>query len=471
MRPASSIVLIALAGRGTPFSASSRSRYANAYWSTMRECVLLVSENLFTFENCLHLLGKAPVLNAQLLFIGGEDQHLRIPFMVALRHWGFRVRAAGSGDAAPFEREDVEFRPLLFKRFISPLADLVALRKMTRLIRELRPDIVQCFDTKPNVLVPLAARNIRGPSVVRTINGLGWCYSSRSPIAATLRPIYRMLHRAAARSTAATVFQNQEDQTFFELNMMVGKGGGRLICGSGIDAERFERAAAAGPSPTSVRQELGLGSSEVVITVSRITRQKGISSLLKAAALVHEVRSNVRFLLVGPREGEGPWALTQAEIDHHAPYVLAIGPRDDVPALLRVADIFAFPTEYREGVPRALLEAALSGLPIVATQMPGCRDVVRDGETGVLVPPRAPRDLANAILDLLSNRESARAMGGRAAALARRQFDVGLVVESYVALYHEVLGRSAGNRLQPTRQDHVDFAAYGALKGTTVQCE
>jgi glycosyltransferase involved in cell wall biosynthesis len=390
-------------------------------------------------------------LSAELLFIGGEDQHLRIPFMVALRDRGFRVRVAGSGDAAPFARENFEFRPLLFKRFISPLADLVALRKMTRLIRELRPDIVQCFDTKPNVLVPLAARNIRGPSVVRTINGLGWCYSSRSPIAATLRPIYRMLHRAAACSTAATVFQNREDQKLFELNMMVGKGGGRLISSSGIDVEKFERAAAAGPSPASVRQELGLGSSEVVITVSRITRQKGISTLLRAASLVHEIRPNVRFLLVGPRDSEGRWAVAQAEIDRHAPYVLAIGPRDDVPALLRMADIFAFPTEYREGVPRALLEAALAGLPIVATQMPGCRDVVRDGETGVLVPPRAPRDLAEAVLSLLSDRETAGAMGVRAAALAKREFDVGLIVESYVAVYYELLGRSTGNRLHPIR--------------------
>jgi glycosyltransferase involved in cell wall biosynthesis len=116
-----------------------------------------------------------------------------------------------------------------------------------------------------------------------------------------------------------------------------------------------------------------------------------------------------------------------------------------------MADIFAFPTEYREGVPRALLEAALAGLPIVATQMPGCRDVVRDGETGVLVPPRAPRDLAEAVLGLLSDRETAGAMGVRAAALAKREFDVGLIVESYVAVYYELLGRSTGNRLHPIR--------------------
>jgi glycosyltransferase involved in cell wall biosynthesis len=136
-----------------------------------------------------------------------------------------------------------------------------------------------------------------------------------------------------------------------------------------------------------------------------------------------------------------------------------------------MADIFAFPTEYREGVPRALLEAALAGLPIVATQMPGCRDVVRDGETGVLVPPRAPRDLAEAVLGLLSDRETAGAMGVRAAALAKREFDVGLIVESYVAVYYELLGRSTGNRLHPIRQVDVDSGAYGSVKRRTVECE
>ena len=138
-----------------------------------------------------------------------------------------------------------------------------------------------------------------------------------------------------------------------------------LIPGAGIDVKGFERALAMGPSPTQLRHELGLGTAEIVITVTRMTRQKGIPTLLKAAALVHEARPGVRFLLVGPRQSEGPLAVSQAEIDRHAPYVKALGPRSDVPALLSLADVFAFPTEYREGVPRVLLEAALAGLPIV----------------------------------------------------------------------------------------------------------
>ena len=333
-------------------------------------------------------------LRPHLLCVGGEDLALRIPFLIALRDRGFRVAAAATGDPAPFERAGIEYHPFHFDRFMNPLSDWRALTTLTKLLAKLRPEIAQSFDTKPNLLLPLAARAQRNVQIVRTINGLAWVYSSRSPMALAMRPIYRAMHRLAARYTTATTFQNQDDKAFFERRRMVGRGISLLIPGAGIDIESFTQAGAVGPSPAQLRQELGLGASEVVVTVTRMTRQKGIPTLLEAAAMVHAARPGVRFLLVGPRESEGPLAVTQTEIDRHAPYVVAIGRRSDIPALLGLADVFAFPTEYREGIPRALLEASLAGLPIVATDMPGCNDVVRDGWNGFLVPPRAPGILA-----------------------------------------------------------------------------
>ena len=246
--------------------------------------------------------------------------------------------------------------------------------------------------------MPLAARGLPGVQVVRTVNGRGWLYSSHSPLALTLRPIYRALHRLAARSTAATVFEIHDDQTYFDSHRMTGTRGGRVIPGAGTDVEGFERALAAAPPPAQLRDELGLGTSEVVMTVTRMTREKGIPTLLKAAALTHKVRPNVQFVLVGPRESEGPLSVSQAELDSHAPYVVATGPRSDVAALLRIADVFAFPSEYREGVPRALCEAALAGVPTVATSMPGCCEVITDGVNGFVVPPGSPLLLAEKIL-------------------------------------------------------------------------
>jgi glycosyltransferase involved in cell wall biosynthesis len=388
-------------------------------------------------------------LNPHLLCIGGEDHHLRIPFLLAVGKRGMRVTAAGTGDRAPFERAGIEYHPFRFNRFVNPIADIKTIGVLRTLIENIDPDLVQSFDTKPNLLVPLALRGKKkGISVIRTINGLGWLYSSRSPLALALCPVYRGLHRLAARFTAMTIFQNRDDQSFFEQKRMIGSGLSHLIPGSGIDIGRFERAVAEGPTRAEIRRTLGLDDCEIVITVTRLTRQKGIPSLLEAAALVHEVRPTVRFLLVGPRESEGPLAITQAEIDHHAPYVVVTGPRSDIPSLLNAADVFAFPTEYREGVPRALLEAALAGLPIVTTQMPGCSDVVRNGWSGLLVPPHAPPLLAAGIINLLKDRHAAASMGARASKLVKEEFGLDLTVTRYLAAYGELLDKAIRGGMQ-----------------------
>ena len=378
-------------------------------------------------------------MNAHVLCIGGEDHHLRIPFLLALADRGVKVTAAGTGNSTPFARAGIDYHPFRFDRFINPLADWSAIKALRGLIMDIQPDIVQSFDTKPNLLVPLAARADSRVAVMRTINGLGWIYSSRSALARALSPVYRALHRLAAQSTVMTVFQNRDDQLFFERHAMIGAGLSRLIPGSGIDIGLFERTAAAGPTAAEMRRTLGLEGREIVITVTRLTRQKGIPTLLEAAALVHEMRPAVRFLLVGPRESEGPLAVAQAEIDRHAPYVMAIGPRSDVPSLLRAADVFAFPTEYREGVPRVLMEAALAALPIVTTRMPGCVDIVRDGWSGVLVPPHSPRLLASGIIKLLDDRDAAAAMSARASNTVRQEFGLDLTIARYLAAYNELL--------------------------------
>jgi glycosyltransferase involved in cell wall biosynthesis len=374
-------------------------------------------------------------MTPHVLCIGGEDHAFRIPFLLALQQRGFRVSAAATADPAPFASAGIEYHPFRFDRFIAPLADLATRKALKTLIADVRPEIVQSFDTKPNLLVPLAAGGIPGVRVVCTINGLAYLYSSHSPKALFFRPIWRAFQRLAAASTTAMVFQNVDDQAFFEQNKLMGASTGQLIAGSGVDVDRFDRAVAAGPAPEELRDTLGLAGHEVVITVSRITRQKGIPTLLEAAAEVHRQRPGVRFLLVGPRDSEGPLAVRQSEIDRHKQYVLALGPRSDVPSLLNMADLFVLPTEYREGIPRALLEAAVASRPIVTTRMPGCRDVVRDGWNGYLVAPHSPAQLAGRILELLQDRETAAAMGARAAVQVRSEFNLDVIVERYASLY------------------------------------
>ena len=380
-----------------------------------------------------------------ILCIGGEDHALRMPFLAALRDLGFRVSAAANADPAPFARAEIEYHQLALARFIDLRTDLRALKAIGAVISRLRPSIVQCFDTKLNILVPLAARRVGGNRVVSTINGLGWLYSSRSPLAIGLRPVYCNLQRWAARWTDVMVFQNRDDQRFFELKRISQPRTRRLVPGSGIDIARFDGEATKGPSVESLRKEFGLGAAPIVMTVSRMTHVKGIPTLLAAAKLLHHERPDVRFLLVGPRENEGRLAVSTREIEEHAPYVRALGARSDIPNLLRLADVFVCPTELREGVPRVLLEASAAGLPIVATAVPGCTDVIQDGWSGYLVPTQSPEALAERILALLQNTSSAKIFGQRASKHVRKEFSLDVTIARYASIYRALAEPSDGS--------------------------
>jgi len=366
-----------------------------------------------------------------LFCFGGEDHHLRIPFLSALIERGFRVTVAGTGDPRLFSRSDLPYHQYAFDRFDAHTFPSREMRRLTELVREVKPDIIQCFDTKPSLLVPFAVRG-RIPTI-RTINGMGWVFSSNSLRALGLRPIYCALQRLASCWTSGTVFQNREDKEFFQRYRLLGSGPGYLIGGSGVDVNRFAASTDSQPGKSANCRP------GVVITVSRLTKQKGILTLLEAADMINKIDPEVRFMLVGPRESEGPFAVPQEEIDRRSPYVIALGTRPDVPELLGTADVFAFPSEYREGIPRALLEAGLAGLPIVTTRMPGCSDVVTDGWNGYLVPPRNPERLASRILDLLRDRPTAAAMGQRSISLVQREFTLAKVVERYAGLYDRSL--------------------------------
>ncbi|MER8554191.1 MULTISPECIES: glycosyltransferase family 4 protein [unclassified Mesorhizobium] len=403
-------------------------------------------------------------MNPHLVCVGGEDHALRIPFLMSLREKGFQVTAVSSGGEAAFLRHGIPHRSYGFDRFSSSSGEWAAIKTIRKLMAELRPDIIQSFDTKPNLVTPLAVRG--SVPVVRTINGLGWTFSSLEPRALALRPIFCGLQWLSSLWTAATVFQNRDDQSFFERYRLIIRGSGRVIRSSGIDVDAFAMARHLAPSAMKMREELGLQSAEIVIFVGRLTRQKGIPTLLKAVPRILAERPDARFVLVGPLESEGPFAVDKAEIDRHAPHVIALGPRRDVPALLGMADLFAFPTQYREGIPRVLLEAGLAGLPIVASRMPGCNEVVEDGWNGHLVPPHDPNSLASRIIDLLSDRRKGRTMGARSVELVRTQFSLPWVVEQYCDLYDNVLSaKSHGGFARPASPALLEEAAANRALG------
>lgn len=375
----------------------------------------------------------------RLLCVGGDDHHLRIPFLLDLQRQGFDVVAAGTGDPSAFARAGIAYRGYAFRRTLALASDVAAVAALARILREVGPDVVQTFDTKPNLLVALARRRGDSWRLVRTINGMGWIFATRSFAAAVMRPVYRAMQRIAAPRTDVTVFQNEADRSYFVSHRMAREGACRVVGGSGIDVDSFLAARARAPCREAIRASLGIRAGQVVVTATRLTRLKGIATLLAAAKLVRKLHPDVCFLLVGPLEQEGRFAIRKEELERHAPHVTWIGPRSDIPAVLSAADIFVLPTEYREGLPRVLLEAALAELPIVTTPMPGCLSVVRPHENGLLAPPRDPGFLAAQILILLRDPARARAMGRRGAELVRNEFSLGGVVARYAGLYRQVV--------------------------------
>jgi glycosyltransferase involved in cell wall biosynthesis len=383
-------------------------------------------------------------MDPHIVCVGGEDHPLRIPYLLALQSRGYRVTAMSTGDAAPFSRANIAHQTYQFNRFSSGHNDWRAIGAFRAVLTNLRPDIVHSFDTKPNLFVPLAVRN--STNVVRTINGLGWVFSSREPRALALRPIYCGLQKIVSRWTNATVFQNRDDLALFDRYRLLGRSQGKLIGSSGIDVAAFAAAQQRGPSRDQMRAELGLQGAEVVIYVGRLTRQKGIATLLKTVPLVLAKRPNARFVLVGPLESEGPFAIDREAIERLSPHVLSLGRRADVPALLGMADVFAFPTEYREGIPRVLLEAGLAGLPIVASRMPGCSDVVEDGRNGYLVAPGDVHGFATRMTDLLGDRQLAGVMGARSVSIVQQKFELSRIVGQYCDLYESLLNAPKGKK-------------------------
>ena len=373
---------------------------------------------------------------AKLWLIGSDDVRFRIPLLHALRERGFDAGAVGSEKETPFAEAGIPYRRFSLNRWVSPWSDVRSRRQLYDLFRAHRPDIVHAFDTKPAILAPLAARDAGVPGTVATITGLGYLFSSRSPLALSLRPVFRFLQRRAAAATGVTIFQNADDRAYFRRHRLVRPGRDALVLGSGID---FTPLQVDGAAVGRLRRELGLEGRLVVTMVSRLVVQKGVRDFLHAAALVRQQLPDSVFLLIGPVSSEGRWAVSSREVERSARDVRYLGPRNDVAALLALSDLFVLPTYYREGIPRVLLEAGALGLPLIATDTPGCTEVVRDGWNGLLVPPRDPRGLATAVLRLLASPDERKVMGSRSRAHVTANFSLGYVARAYAEIYEQIL--------------------------------
>lgn len=316
------------------------------------------------------------------------------------------------------------------RRSLNPLREALLLRHLARLFRRERPDIVHGFTIKCAVYGSLAARMAGVPGRVNAVAGMGYVFISDSLKARVLRPVVRALLRLALGGRGARlILQNPDDVALFEQAGLVDAAQVRLIPGSGVDCSRF------------VARDPDCGEGPLrVLLAARLLWDKGIAEYIAAARRLRGEGRALHFLLAGDPDPGNPAAVPEATVREWVAEGLVewLGHVDDMPALFSSVDMVVLPS-YREGLPKGLIEAAACALPLVTTDVPGCREVVTDGVDGLLVPVRDADALADAIARLQDDPELAARLGAAARAKALAEFDERIVIERTIAVYRELI--------------------------------
>ena len=366
----------------------------------------------------------------------------------ALRAQGHDVEiVCGPGPLlAELERQGFRVHVIESSRRIDPLADARALALYLALFRRERYDVVHTHNPKVNALASLAARLARVPRVVSTLHGL-YSHEGQRPL---VRRVWRAFEAGSARLADLVLCQSSEDVRTARWDGIVPDERLRSL-GNGVNLAHFSRARFGSEDVLALRRRFGVREGELVIGfVGRLVREKGVLELFEA---VRE-RRGLRLWLIGPDERGRKRDALAPERFTRARHVSWLGLQRDMPPLYASMDVAVLPS-WREGFPRSLLEASAMERPIVATRIRGCREVVADDHTGLLVPPREPAPLRAALEALRRDPSKRRRLGraGRERALAR--FDERAVFERLglayreLALSPEMRTRSPRTRPQP----------------------
>jgi len=298
----------------------------------------------------------------------------------------------------------------------NPLADLRLLAIYRRILKEQRAAAYLGFTIKPNIYGSLAAASLGIPAIPN-VSGIGNAFLRHDPV----QMIVRLLSRAAFRRAPVVFFQNPDDRRFFIDRRIVRSDQARLLPGMGVDLQRFA------PTPVAA------GPTKFLL-IARLVRDKGIFEFVEAARLLQEVLPTARFELLGPLDQGHRSAISRQEIDAWVRdgVIEYLGTTNDVRPYIAAATAIVLPS-YREGLPGSLLEGAAMGRPLIATDVPGCREIVDDGVNGYLCAPRDPVALASVMRRLAELPECKRtAMGAEARRWVQERFSGELVVREYV---------------------------------------
>jgi glycosyltransferase involved in cell wall biosynthesis len=363
------------------------------------------------------------------------------PQLEAIASAGYRV--VGVSAPGPYvdalARRGVEHVALAHAtRAMAPTEDAQALTELMALFRRLRPSIVHTHNPKPGLYGRLAARLARVPVVVNTVHGLYALPEDAWP----KRAIFYGLERLAASCSDAELLQNPEDlSTLKRLRVPAER---LTMLGNGIDLQRFDPGRISADDRAAARREMGATADDDVVVglVGRLVREKGYPEVFEAAALLRTRLPQLRVAVIGPDEPDKADALTRADRDMaEQAGVRFLGARTDVVRLYAGMDIHVL-ASHREGFPRSPMEASGMQVPVVATNIRGCRQAVDHGVTGLLVRPRDPEALAGAVARLASDPVERRRLGSAARRKALDCFDQRRCIDLTLAMYERLLARA-----------------------------
>ncbi len=386
----------------------------------------------------------------RVLLVSVQDRNIllfRRQLVLALQEQGAEVQVCVPEGECAGQLRDLGVRLLPFplqRGSLRPELLCRAVRGVRHAVRQGAPDVVHSFTHQANVIVGLAlALPLRhGPRVlVQTVSGLGAVYIQTNVRSRVLRRLMRWAYCRRFSGGRALVFQNPDDLALFREQGL--PAGAEVLCirGSGVDLQRFRPDLLTTAQREEKRRELGIGPEHVLLTMAaRLLRDKGVLEFAAAAGSLARRRPEALFLLAGAEDPGNPAALRPGELAglRKLPNVRLTGWREDMPAIWNCSDVAVLPS-YREGLPVSLQEAMACGLPVLATDVPGCREAVEHGATGLLTPQKDAAALAAAMEELISDRDKRRAMGQAGRAKACREFDGARIALEHIALYERLL--------------------------------
>lgn len=303
--------------------------------------------------------------------------------------------------------------------------ELRTYRYLRKLFKANKDSIVHLVGLKNMLWGGLASRVARSKGVLYAVSGLGTLFGeNRSALISGA--IQRLLKVAMHRKNVAVIFQNHEDEKLFKDNGITNGCFLFFIKGSGVELDKFR------PVNRYGRDKVR------IIFTARMLREKGVEDLIAAAEILREkYKDRIEFILCGGLS-ENPNALTEEQMNGmvDGEYIKWLGHRDDIIEQLEQADIMCFPSYYREGVPKSLIEASASGLPIVTTDSVGCRDTVEHKKNGYIVSPHSPGEIAKFLRKLIEYPDKRIQMGQRSRKIAERDYDVEAVAAKHLEIYN-----------------------------------